>query len=1055
MRYPVRTRRTAAAVALGLTAVLLPAGLSGGEEPSEAATRQYAAAVALQNREAFDLAAEAWTEFIADFRRDAVTGRPDPRLDRAHHYLGVCYLKTGRFDEARRAFETLLADFAESDLVIASRLYLGIAQYSLGQAGEAKWFEPAAETFRQVVEAGDVRFLPEATFYRGEALYAQEKRAEATAYYRRFVERYPEDPLAADALYALGVAEEEQDRHEAAGAAYRQFLQRFPQHTLTTEVGMRLGETLFAAGDYSAAAARFSEAAEAADFALADHATIRQAAALAQMKRYEEAAAVYAAVPERFPESAHVDLAELAGGKCYYLAENHEAARALLARVLERGGEPAAEAAHWTARSYLDEDRPQEALAVVEEVLPAAAGSDHAAVLMMDRADAVYEIPERRAEAAGLYAEVAAAHGDDPVAPQAAYMAAYTALGEGDFAAALDHARQSLERYGDDPLAVEVQYVAAEAALQQEQFDEAARLYETLVSDYPDHADADVWRVRRGLVHFMKEEFAETAALLEPLIDELRSPEAVAEARFLVGSSAVELGKIDEAIASLAAALDAAPTWRQADDNLLALAGVLRRAGRVDEARQAIERLLSEFPASPVVDRAHYRLGEYSYAQGDLSTAEAAYQRALEATGEGPLAPYARYGLGWTALGREDFRAAEAHFAELLDRHPDHGLKARAHYGRGMARQQLGEYAAAAEDLTTALAGDLSATERSDARYVLGLAKAGLGEYAEAAAAFTALLEDDVEYGAADRVLYELAWAQKAAGRDAEAAQTFTRLAREHEESALAAEAWYHVAEDAYDREDYRRSAVGYHRAMQRAGQDELAERATHKLGWAYYHQGDFERAQQTFHFQRATYPQGPLAADALFMQAECLFQQQRYAEALAIYEQVQEASTDEFRVLALLHGGQAAAQLEQWEESLDLLTRASASFPESPYLPEVLYEQGWALHRLGRTDEALAAYREVIAQTGREVAARAQFMIGELLFENQDYAEAVKAFFQVVYGYSFPEWQANAAFEAARCFEAMQRPAQAIQQYRELIDKFPESDKAGLARQRIERLGG
>ncbi len=143
-------------------------------------------------------------------------------------------------------------------------------------------------------------------------------------------------------------------------------------------------------------------------------------------------------------------------------------------------------------------------------------------------------------------------------------------------------------------------------------------------------------------------------------------------------------------------------------------------------------------------------------------------------------------------------------------------------------------------------------------------------------------------------------------------------------------------------------------------------------------------------------------------MEAESLFKQSKHAEALALFEQVKKPSSEDFQVLALLHGGQAACQLKQWSKGLQLLEQGIKQYPETPHLPEVLYEQAWAKQNLGQTDEALEIYESVTAKTNREVAARARFMIGEIHFEKKDHNQAVRDFYKVAYGYGYPEWQAN-----------------------------------------------
>ena len=94
-----------------------------------------------------------------------------------------------------------------------------------------------------------------------------------------------------------------------------------------------------------------------------------------------------------------------------------------------------------------------------------------------------------------------------------------------------------------------------------------------------------------------------------------------------------------------------------------------------------------------------------------------------------------------------------------------------------------------------------------------------------------------------------------------------------------------------------------------------------------------------------------------------------------------------------------------------------------------------------------------MIADTDGEAAARSQFAIGQIQFQQKKYVEAKKSFFKVAYGYSYPRWQAQATYQSGRCFEALGMKEEAINQYRELLEKYPQSDQSPQAKQRIEEL--
>jgi TolA-binding protein len=1057
---------------LGLMALVLivPAWAEDAPQSTAAAIKQYRDAVALQNRGVYDLAADEWKEFLGKYGKDPLAGK-------AQHYLGVCQLQQKNYDDAIAAFNKAIKDYPASDITEQSYLNLGLAYYSVAQAGKSEAFDQAAATLAALVaKYPQGTQVGQAMYYQAESLYSHGKKAEAVAIYGPFIEKFKDSPLRPDALYALGVTQEELGKPAEARAVYDRFLKEYADHALKAEIIMRRAETLFAEQQFAEAEKGFAAAATVPNFKLADYSTVRGAASLQAQKKYAEAAALYASVPTKYPQSQYLPIALLSAGNCYYLAGNLGEAQRWLQQSIAAGGEGVTEAAHWLAKTLIKAKKPAEAIALVDKTLPQAGASPFAANLKLDKADALYELPDKRGEATALFAAVAKEYPQHAVAPQALYMAAFTALGAGQFQPALDSANAFLKSYAADALAPDVLFVSAEANMRLGKVPEAEAVYRQLIEKYPNHAETDAWKLRLGLTQFSQKKYAETIASLTPLVATFKKPESIAEAQYLIGSAQLELGQFDPAAKSLLASLHAAPKWRQADDTLLNLAAADRQLGKLAEAQAAVKKMIAEFPQSKLLDRATYRSGEIAYAKNDFDGAITQYQQLLEKFPQSPLVPNALYSLGWAQIGKNDFAGAAKTMTMLIDKHANHPLLPRARYARAIARQQLKEFAGGAEDARAFLESKPSATDKADAQYVLGLCEVGQQKWPEATGVFQAIVTENPQYAGLDKVLYELGWALKSQNKEAEAAAAFARLAKDKPDSPLAAEGLYHLGESQYVAKDYAHAAQSYFAAMQSAAKANskagLAEKAAHKLAWSYYQQGQFDKAQQSFDYQVSTFATGELMADALFMAAESVFKQGKFEPALAAYQKsfAKPPADKDFQALATLHAAQANGQLKKWNDSAKLLADAGKKFAESAYLPELLYEQAWALQNLGRPDEAFKLYDQVAASSDREVGARARFMMGELLFEKKDYKEAVRNFFKVSYGYGYPDsaaplkkWQADAAYEAARCFETLAgveaaKKAQWIEQakksYREVVDKYPTSDKAALAKSRLDALG-
>ncbi len=384
-------------------------------------------------------------------------------------------------------------------------------------------------------------------------------------------------------------------------------------------------------------------------------------------------------------------------------------------------------------------------------------------------------------------------------------------------------------------------------------------------------------------------------------------------------------------------------------------------------------------------------------------------------------------------------------------------------FARATARQQLKQFAPAIEDLQAFIDSNPPADEKADALYLRGLCEEGLKKYDDAVKTLESITEVSPKYPSGDKVLYELGWTRDSLNKPDEAADSFQKLISQYPASSLAAEALFYIGERQYAKKDYAAAATSYEQTGAKAGKSDLGEKAAHKLAWAEFQQGNFEAAQKSFESQLATYPQGERATDAQVMIGECLFKQNKYAPALAAFEKALATRklAKSFEALALLHAGQSAGQLKQWEPSLKLLEQLIKELPDSAYVNEARYEEGWAKKNLGQLDDALKLFEVVAESPVSEVSARARFMMGEIFFERKDHKEAIRNYFKVAYGFGsdLPKpievWQAESIYEAAFCFEIMQKPDQAKKLYAELIKKYPESDKVPLAKQKLQALGG
>ncbi len=1039
---------------------------------SQEALILYGDAANFQNKGEFDLAAEEWGGFLKRFPKD-------PLASKAQHYLGVCQLQLKRFDKAAAAFQAVIDNYPEFDLLEDAYQNLGWCQYSMAGQNVDGMYAKAAATFTEMAKkfpAG--KYTDQALFFLGEAEYNQGNRKQASAAYQQLVKAFPKSDLRCDALYALGVAQEELGEYAAAGTVYDVFLRDCADSKLVTEVRMRKAETVLQAEGFEEAEKIFAEVSAVEGFKSADHAVFRRAYCLSKLDRFADAGGVYGDLVKTFPDSVYVAEATMAAGRCFYRAEQFDQAQTWLQSAVKAAGEEAPEAAHWLCRIYLQDGQPQKAAKLAAAVLPGAGQSPYAVNLQIDQADALFEQADSKKKAAELYLKIAQDNPEHELAPQALYNAAFTEMESKQYAPALKHVAEFLTSYADDPLATDVRFVAGESQLQQADYPKATETFRELVASHPQHQDAETWTLRLALALYLQKQYGQVVDALAGAVGGMKGKDGVAEAQFLIGSSQFLLKKDDEAIAALQASLRANPTWRQSDEAMLFLSRALRRKEQSEQAVQTVSKLIQDFPNSRLLDQAYYRLGEYHYDAAAYDAAVEAYGQVLADWPESTFAAYAQYGLGWSNFKKKAFTEAAESFTAMLTDHADHELAPDAQFARAMCRRQLKQYQEAIVDIDAFLTTNPDAEGAADALYERGLDQVQLKQFAPAAASFEKLLEANPKYADADKVLYEIGWACKSdqdANSAAKAVAAFGRLAREYPDSTLAPEANFHVGESQYDDGKYKEALASYTTANKTSGQGELNEKSLYKLGWSQFQLKDYQAALAAFTQQAKDYPDGAFHADGVFMQAECNYRLENYEQALPAYQAALEGELplETLTVLALLHAGQSASQLKQWDEAAKLLAQILEKHPDSPSVAEAYYELGWAKQNADSADEALAAYSEATTRaraTRPDVSARARFMMGEVHFNRKEFAEAIRHFQRVMLGYGGEDspdkvkpWQAKSGYEAGRCVDVQIQQAPPAEQkalieqakrfYGYVVENHAEDALAKQAQTRLESL--
>jgi cellulose synthase operon protein C len=1005
-----------------------------------AATRDYAVAAGLQNKQLYAQAVQRWQKFIQTYPND-------PRLAHAHNHLGTCQLQDAKYADAVATFRALQTKFPKFESLDATQFNIALALYNIGlDSKKPADLQTAMAAFGEVpAKFAKSKHVPAALYYQAECLYQTGSLAEAAGAYQKVIGTYPDSDLLPDVYYALGTTQQELGKEKEAAVTFNAFLAKYPKDRKAGECRLRLGQSLVKQKLYAEAIKVFEQAAALPDFLDADFALVQQAHCLYEQNQFAQAAALYEALPRKFPKSTHAGLALLSAGKCWYQADKYPQAQAALAAIDPKAPE-APEAAYWLGQALIRLNRSAEALPVLEKALAAYPGNSFLPQLAFARAAALYEQPARRKEAVAAYADFAAKNPQHAQAPRAVYMAALAALKLEDYQTAGRQAEAFLadKKLEKHELVPDVLFIAAESQVQADKPDyaRAEALYRRLLAASPNHPHAVQARLRIGLCLYLARKHPEAVAHLTAAVADLKDPALAAEAYFLLGRAHQDAGRAVEAGAAFGQALTAKADWQRGDEVLLALAQTQRARKLYADAVTQLKRLVSAYPKSLFRAQALYDLGEIAYEQGKFDEAAGFYDQAAAQAPKGDLAPQALYGAGLIWVARKDHVQAVAAFTKLLAAHPDSPVSPRARYLRGLANQRLKQFEPAAKDLEAFLAAKPD-KDAPDARYALALCQAALKQHDRAAETLTALLKEQPDYAQADQAYYEMAFALLAAKKDKEAAAAFRQLTAKKPDSPLAAESWFRVGEFHENAKEPAEAAQAYAAGLARAKAPELREKLQYKLGVTQFGLERFAEAATVLQAQIKEFPKGELLPDATYLAGECLYRQNKFQEALPLFEQVIQAKSKKYLPRSIYRTGACQAGLKQWAASQTAYTALIEQHPDFDLIQEARYGLGWAVQNQDKLEEARAIYEQVIKAVNTETAAKSRFMIGEIAFRQKKHKEALEHFLETALGYPYPEWQALGYYEAGRCFVELKETKKAIETLETLVKKFPNHPRA------------
>ncbi|MGZ5477800.1 MAG: tol-pal system protein YbgF, partial [Thermoanaerobaculia bacterium] len=122
---------------------------------------------------------------------------------------------------------------------------------------------------------------------------------------------------------------------------------------------------------------------------------------------------------------------------------------------------------------------------------------------------------------------------------------------------------------------------------------------------------------------------------------------------------------------------------------------------------------------------------------------------------------------------------------------------------------------------------------------------------------------------------------------------------------------------------------------------------------------------------------------------------------------------------------------------------------------PMELYQSAYRDYQRGNFDLAIGGFADFVKQNSNsDLADNAAYWIGECLFSQKKYQEAIAQFDGVVTKYPHSDKVPGALLKKGYAYISLGEKAQGIVQLQYVVHEHPSSQEASLARQRLKQFG-
>ena len=493
----------------------------------------------------------------------------------------------------------------------------------------------------------------------------------------------------------------------------------------------------------------------------------------------------------------------------------------------------------------------------------------------------------------------------------------------------------------------------------------------------------------------------------------------------------------------------------RSEEALYGLGWTQFRLRQFTESAGTFTRLLREYPQSGFALDVLVRKGDGLYITKNYRAAADSYRQAARLKPKSEQGEYAAFQLGQSLYRLQEYEQALEAMHDFAKAYPASSLADDALYGAAWIYFQQRRFPDAAQEFRALLDAYPQGSAAPRAYYALGDSYFNVEKYDAAIQAYRSVADIFPLHALAPDAVNAVQYCYMLQGKEDSASAIADKYINASPGSTLAQEVKFKKAETLFNSGKFANAAAEFEDFIAKNRQNPRNAEALYQIGRSYAAINDTHKAFATFGRVETEYAQSNVAPRAALEAALLKAGSKRFDEADSALARVERLyPSDDAATRAAFERAAMREARGDTAGAIRLYREVAERFKGSDYGDRCRYRVAMFFRQNSLFDSARTQLELIASTRTDDLAAEAQYRIGELFLREKKYGEATTAFLKNKNAFAgLEDWYTLALLNLAVCYEATKQIESAKEMYRLVIAQHGEDDFGKTAQQRLEKL--